>query len=109
MQIRGLVSKAGIRFLESRAVNTMPEEAIAKAMEFARNEHVGQFGLLIRQYASQFVEAGNSSAYWAMVDTASFYDDATGSYWPYMTMERREQALKWAGQDAASLLFGHYH
>lgn len=49
-----------------------------------------------------------SATYWTMVDGLTFYFDAIGEHWRYLTPEQRQRYLDWADQHATEVL-STYH
>lgn len=103
MRVQGLVLEAAQRFLDGIAKNLIPEEINVEARVALRRADLADYVHLIRKYATAFVGAKISTQYWSMIDACNFYMDATTSRWRYITMERRNQNLIWAEEDATQV------
>jgi len=52
---------------------------------------------ILRWNAAMFTRLqGMSPIYWEWIDAYGSYSDACGTYWPYMTLERRSTLMEWA-------------
>lgn len=102
MRVREVVLEAANRFMRMyETTRVLPAAALSKAEIALQQKMPEAIGQVIRPYAGQFIEAGMSTAFWAMADAVNFWSDATSSAWPYMTQERRAQSLVWAAEEAA--------
>ncbi|WP_016971289.1 hypothetical protein [Pseudomonas tolaasii] len=88
--------------LLKRAAGVLVEKVCRKAMTegellvvkhaVERNELDNVFRL-VRPAADQMRRVDSTNIYWDWIDAFGSYSDAVGSFWPYMSQERRAYAL----------------
>lgn len=101
LRTRGVVLEAARQFLDCPVLSSLLPDNVRKAVEQAvEGESPERIAPLIRNLASEYVEAGLSEAFWALVDASNFLQDAMGSGWPYMTQQRRRSSLSCAVLEA---------
>ena len=105
--LRDALAKEVRRFLatqEATSVIAQQQQSFAKEsldlghLDLAANVIRGHAGELCARLSSE-----GRARYWALIDSCAFFDDATGTKWPYMTAERRAISLEWARQELGSL------
>lgn len=52
--------------------------------------------VLLRGQACRVTATTPGLEFWDLIDAVSFYCDAAGAYWPYMTQAVRQQSLTWS-------------
>lgn len=70
-----------------------PQAALVMKAKLEQGQLVDAF-LVLRGQAATF--DGPTDAYWAAIDAAGFFSDATGTCWPYLTQAQRYQYLRWS-------------
>lgn len=101
---RQAILAAGGRILQSSLANVLDEsERDALKMALDAGDVTSAFQLL-RPLAARFVIANCSGVYWQWIDATNCFSDAVGSWWPYMTMERRAINITEAEVDANRIL-----
>lgn len=70
-----------------------PQAALVMKAKLEQGQLVDAF-LVLRAQAATF--DGPTEAYWAVIDAAGFFSDATGTCWPYLTQAQRYQYLRWS-------------
>lgn len=101
---RQAILAAGGRILQSSLANVLDEserDALKVALDASDVSSAFQ---LLRPMAARFVVANCSEVYWQWIDAVSCFSDAVGSWWPYMTMERRAINITEAEADANRIL-----
>ncbi len=83
-------------FLNGTARGIIDPKKRSAAMAAVEHCNIVSLMLCLRPEAAKFVEANQSDAYWALIDAMNCLMDATGTHWPYITMERRSTYLSWA-------------
>src|SRR5690606_24919364 len=73
----------------SHGKEALDTATLNEALRRAEQAQVSELLGLLRGKASAFVNKKATTAYWAWIDAAGFYFDATGISWPYMTMNGR--------------------
>ena len=68
-------------YVDAIVVNALPADAIARILD----------------------DLASPEPYWMVIDALNFVSDATGTNWLYMTEERRNQCLTFAGEEALRL------
>lgn len=92
-RVRQAIMQAGNLLLNNIGKSVLPPEDLTVATKAqAQGDMLKLFGVL-RQQAALFVIAKCSGPYWAWIDAAGAFFDATGSQWRYLTLERRRFAL----------------
>lgn len=97
---RSRVLQAAGHFIAVYSKDYLPAKAVEAARQALQISCISAFVSAIRPYAASFVEHRASSIYWAMVDAANHFCDATSAYWQYMTYEGRLRHLEWAVMEA---------
>jgi hypothetical protein len=94
------VLQAARLFLAVHANGHLPAIAIHAAINAVQGSCISAFVSAIRPHAANFVDRNASATYWAMVDAANHFCDATSAYWRYMTYDGRLRHLEWAVMEA---------
>jgi hypothetical protein len=81
-------------FLKDADQGSLPAGVLARLAGLLAVQDLPAFQLTLRQHAVEFSVKRGSTRYWLLNDGLSAILDATGSYWPYMTGERRAQYLR---------------
>ncbi len=101
-QLNEKILAAGARFLAAfRGRVLLPQPVFDNAQNAVSARSVDGLIGTIRPFAANF-SYPFSGVYWSLIDAANFFSDATDARWPYMTLEGRETALKFAFEDIES-------
>jgi hypothetical protein len=98
-----LVVESSKTLLVSHGKEVLDTATLNEALRLAEQAQVSELLGLLRGKASTFVNKKDTTAYWAWIDAAGFYFDATGISWPYMTMNGRWSNLAFAQECAAEV------
>lgn len=91
-------------YVDAIVVNALPADAIARILDDLASPEPWRNPRTLRLEAVALTaEMRHSDPYWMVIDALSFVSDATGTNWLYMTEERRNQCLTFAGEEALRL------
>lgn len=74
-------------------------------LQVLKREGIVSFNRAVRSAISKLNQGVESQPYWDLVDSTGFWEDTTPGKWPYMTRERAEGLLSWAGSFRAGQPF----
>lgn len=74
-------------------------------LQVLKKEGIVAFNRAVRNAISKLNQGVESQPYFDIVDAIGFWEDTTPGRWPYMTLERAEHMLSWAGSFRAGQPF----
>lgn len=89
----GIAEKADI-LLKDVLAHVLPPKDVHRLKETVAKGEYSRFYFLVRSKAAVFFAEGISDTCWEWIDAYSFYSDAVGTRWPYMTQARRASLLE---------------
>lgn len=102
-QTFSLVLKSSKSLLVTHGKQVLDDATLQEALRLADEKQLSELFGLLRGSASRFVGKVDTTAYWAWIDAAGSFFDATGVSWPYMTMSGRKSNLAFSQQCASQV------